>query len=183
MNHFLNPPHFWQGAMYWPAKTPGTLIRALKQQYLPSEQTRFLELLCKRVKTNDSLSKLPNEPFFFLNPPHYWQRDHIMASCDPWDSHWSPQTTMFAPRTNQFSLAAYQEGKTSNSPIKTAKWTIFFLSPPHPWQGSMYQPAGTGGTLIRAPKQEYFPPKQTSLPEPLSERVKSSDFLSKLPNE
>ena len=29
-----------------------------------TRETHFLELLCERVKTSDSLSKLPNGPFF-----------------------------------------------------------------------------------------------------------------------
>ena len=44
-------------------------------------------------------------------------------------------------------------------------------------------PAGTLGTPIRAPKQKYLPPKKAGFPWPLSKRGKTSNSLSKLPNE
>ena len=59
--------------MYQPTGTPGTPIRAPKQQYLPPEQAHLLGPLSKRVKTSNCLSKLQNEPLFFLSPSHHWQ--------------------------------------------------------------------------------------------------------------
>ena len=60
MNHFFSQPTSLLAMGYVSAGTPGTLIRAPKQQYLPSEQTHFLVLLCERVQLGPW--GLPSEP-------------------------------------------------------------------------------------------------------------------------
>ena len=83
--------------MYQPVGTLGTLIRAPKQQYFIPEQTSFYGPLSERVKTSDSLSKLPNK-LFYSRPTSLLARGHVSASKDPCDPHQSPQT-IFTLRT------------------------------------------------------------------------------------
>ena len=149
----------WAALREGPAGTLGTPIRAPKQKYLPPKKAGFPWPLSKRGKTSNSLSKLPNE-YLFSQPTSLLARGHVLASWDPWDSHQIPRSTFntIHPRNKPIFLGRFQRGERPLILSQNSQMNHFFLSPPHSWWGVMYQPAGTQRTLIRDPKQLYFPP-------------------------
>ena len=100
---------------------------------------------------------------FFPHPTSPVAKGHVSARWYPGGPYWSPQATIFAPKTSLLSLAAFQEGKDQEYSLETAKCTFSSLTPPHPWQGAMHLPSGTLGTPIGAPKQQYSPSKTSPL--------------------
>ena len=97
----VNPPQPWQGAMYRPSETLGTPIGALIQQYLPPKRAHFPLLLSKRVRTTNTLSKLPIAPFL-LSTHLKVARGHVSAIWDPGDPHWSLIKQYLAPKRAHF---------------------------------------------------------------------------------
>ena len=123
MNHFFSQPISLLAMGYVSAGTPGTLIRAPKQQYLPSEQTRFLELLCERVQLG------------------------------PWGLPSEPPNKNIYPQKKLVFLGPFLKEERPVILSQNCQMNIYFLNPPHFWLGAMYWPAGTPGIPIRSPDQ------------------------------
>ena len=113
---------------------------------------------------------------FFSQPTSPVARGYVSAIWDPGDTHWSPQTTIFTPKTSPLSLAAFQESKDQEYSLETAKCTFYSLTPPHPRQGALYRPFGTLSTPFGAPKQQNLPPNRARC-QPLSKRERTSNFF------
>ena len=131
--------------MYQPTGTPGTPIRAPKQQYLPPEQAHLLGPLSKRVKTSNCLSKLQNEPLFFLSPSHHWQG----AMYWPTGTLGTPirnQKQQYYPWNKPIFLSCFLRGQRPGILSQNCQMNHFFYNPPHSWQEAIYWPAKTPGT-------------------------------------
>ena len=125
---------------------------------------------------------MPNEPLFFLNPPHSWQGAMYWPAGTPGTPSEPPNNNIY-PQNKPIFLGRFLRGERPVILSQNSQMYLFFRSPTDSWQGAWYQPSGTRGNLIRARKQLYLPVEQTHFPKLLSKRVKTSDFLSKLPNE
>ena len=101
-------------------------------------------VVSKRVRTSNTLWKLPNAPFL-LSTHLTCGKGQCVGHLGPWRSNRSPQTTKFTPIMSPLSLAANQEDKDQLFSLETAKCTISSLTPAHPWQGAMHGPSGTLG--------------------------------------
>ena len=150
--------------MYWPSATLGTPIGAPKQQYLPLKRARFPWPLSKSVRTSNTLSKLPNEAFFCLNPPHPWPGATYRPSGTLGTPIRAPKQQYLPLKRARFPEPLFKRVRISNTLSKLPNEAFFCLNPPHPWPGAMYWPAGTLGAPIRPPKPQYLPPKQACFP-------------------
>ena len=57
------------------------------------------------------------------------------------------------------------------------------LNPPYPWHGAIYQPSGTLGFPIGAPKQQYLPQKSlAAVQEVVVQLAVSRDYYCSLPS-
>ena len=105
----LIPPHLWQRAMYPPAGTLGAPIGAPKQQYLPPKRAHCPWPLFKRVRTSNTLLKLPNAPF--LPSPHLTHgKGPCIRHMGPWGPPLEPPNNNIYPQNEPVVLSCFSRG-------------------------------------------------------------------------
>ena len=120
---------------------------------------------------------------FFFSAHLTTGKGPCIGQLGPWGPLSETRNNNTTPETNPFSLAVFWEGKDQGFSLKIAKWTTFFSQPTSLLARGHVLASWDPWDSIRAPKRQYLPTEQAHFPWPLSERGKTSNSLSKQPNE
>ena len=113
--------------MYRPSGILGTPLEPPIDKIYPGKEPVVLSRFPRRLGPV-TVSGNCQMQLFFSHPTPPMVRGHASAIWDPGDPHWSPQTTIFTPKTSPLSLAAFQKGKDQLYSLETAKYTFSSLT-------------------------------------------------------